>query len=312
MILTEAIRKAQRGGRETRTATAELRAMGDEFALIGTATLFNNMSHNLGGFRETIKPGTFSRSLKEKADVKCLFNHQADNILGRSKSGTLTLFEDARGLQFRCELDPNNSDHKNLYSAVKRGDIDECSFAFTVPDGGQKWEEGFDAESGEDCMYRTLTDVDLLDVSLVTYPAYPNTNVNARNRTVQIAAGDSRIAQMRRLAQSYALASGLMPAKRDSYKPSDYNYPPYNYASLDQVLSRAAECCEAAFAMSSDVADALAAWDEDDSDRSKRTDANSHKAFSESHAASHDGIKEACNRIAATRMALMRCVDKKE
>ena len=153
----------------------------DEMALVGYATLFNNLSHNLGGFRETIKPGTFTRSLKEKADVRCLFNHAPDNILGRTKSGTLTISQDDRGLPFRCVLNPKSQAHRDLYAAVERGDISDCSFAFTVAVNGQQWAEGKDPDTGEDCLMRTLTDVDLLDVSAVCFPAYPNTSVDARN-----------------------------------------------------------------------------------------------------------------------------------
>jgi HK97 family phage prohead protease len=321
--ISEDIRKAT-SGRQSRTGTAELRTAGDEFALVGYATLYNNLSHNLGGFLEIIMPGAFSRTLKDaELDCKCLFNHDPSKILGRTKSGTLTLSEDARGLKYRCELDPNNSDHKNLYSAIKRGDISECSFSFRVPDGGQQWTEGIDPDSGEACPLRMLTDVNLLDVSPVCFPAYPNTAVSARARSkTNNSAGDSRIAQIRKLAQMDALVRGLIPAKRDAYKPGDYNYPPYNYASLEQHLNSAAEFCEAAYAMSSTVGDILDAWDEDDGDRSKRAapynapyyvyDEKSHKAFSESHAASHEGMKEACDRIAACRMALMRCMAKKK
>ena len=77
-------------GREVRTASAELRAESDEMALVGYATLFNNLSSNLGGFRETIKPGAFSRSLNSGARPVCLFNHDANKILGRAP-GTLTV-----------------------------------------------------------------------------------------------------------------------------------------------------------------------------------------------------------------------------
>jgi HK97 family phage prohead protease len=165
--------------REIRIST-ELRTSGDEFALVGYAARHNVLSHNLGGFREIIRPGAFTRSLKEKADVKCLLNHAPDNILGRTKSGTLTLGQDDHGLHFRCQLDRTNSDHQNIHSACLRGDIDECSFAFTVAKGGQDWADGKDPDTGEDCLMRSLTNVDLLDVSCVTYPAYPSTSVAAR------------------------------------------------------------------------------------------------------------------------------------
>lgn len=158
----------------------ELRAegQGDEMAVAGYAALFNHKSQDLGGFKESIAPGAFTRSLKENADVKALFNHDPSMILGRTKNGTLSLAQDERGLKWRAVLDPANSQHKNIYSSIKRGDIDECSFAFTVPTDGDTWA---DAPDGSDYFAdRTLKDVDLLDVSAVTYPAYLGTNVAAR------------------------------------------------------------------------------------------------------------------------------------
>jgi len=171
-------------GVERRTVSAELRTgAGDEFSLLGYAATFNSWSKDLGGFREIIRPGTFVRSIRAGADVKCLFNHAADNILGRTKSGTLQVEEDSKGLRFRCQLDRTSQAHRDLYSAVKRGDIDECSFAFSVAKGGQSWDEGTNPETGEPIAQRTLTDVDLIDVSCVTYPAYNQTSVEGRTKT---------------------------------------------------------------------------------------------------------------------------------
>lgn len=164
-------------------AVAELRASeGDEPAMEGYAASFNVLSGNLGGYRETIAPGAFTKSLATGADVRCLFNHDASQVLGRRSAGTLEVSEDKRGLKFRCALDPNNTDHMNLRASILRGDIKECSFAFTVPAGGDDWDEGTD-ENGLRYVRRTLRNVNLLDVSAVTYPAYSQkdaTEVQAR------------------------------------------------------------------------------------------------------------------------------------
>src|SRR5258708_39469830 len=133
----------QAQGVQRRTFT-ELRTDGQEFCLSGYAATFNSWSKNLGGFREQIAPGTFTRSIQQKADVKALFNHDENTILGRTKSRTLTLSTDDRGLRFHCQLDKDSQAHRDLYSSVKRGDIDECSFSFTVPAGGDSWTEGTD------------------------------------------------------------------------------------------------------------------------------------------------------------------------
>jgi uncharacterized protein len=106
--------------------------------------------------------------------VRALFNHNANFVLGRVKNGTLQLTNTDAGLAFRCQLNPAMQSHQDLYASVKRGDISECSFAFSVPKGGDKWSKDYST--------RTLTDVDLFDVSVVTNPAYGNdaTTVDAR------------------------------------------------------------------------------------------------------------------------------------
>jgi hypothetical protein len=168
-------------GIERRFFCTELRAesQGDETAIVGYAAKFNTVSHDLGGFREKIAPGAFTRTLRENADVRCLMNHNPSLIMGRTKSGTLTLSEDNVGLRFRSVL-PDTQAARDLHTLVKRGDIDECSFGFTVAANGQNWTEEKSRDNSDWYAMRTLTDVDLLDVSAVTYPAYPNTQVGAR------------------------------------------------------------------------------------------------------------------------------------
>lgn len=156
---------------------SELRAegQGDEMSLVGYAAKFGVESGDLGGFRETIMPGAFTRSLQSGADVRCLFNHDPSIVLGRTKNGTLTLEEDATGLRFRCVL-PNTQAARDLHASVKRGDIDSNSFAFIPKE--QTWEKA--SENGDMYASRKLMSVDLQDVSPVTYPAYPNTELSAR------------------------------------------------------------------------------------------------------------------------------------
>ncbi len=173
--------KPQHGTVENRTALAgSIRADESKFQISGIAASYNKLSQNLGGYMEKIAPGAFTRSLKTGADVRALFNHDPSKILGRTKSGTLVLIDDDLGLKFTCQLDRGNTDHVNIYAAIKRGDISECSFAFTVPENGDSWEnsDGTDPK----CMaIRTLRDVDLMDVSAVAYPAYAQgTAVGAR------------------------------------------------------------------------------------------------------------------------------------
>ena len=144
-----------------------------DFKLEGIAAPYSTLSGDLGGFREQIRPGAFARALRQKQEVKCLMNHDPNYVYGRVKNGTLTLRDTAAGLGFTNQLDKNNSKHRDLYSAVQRGDLDQCSFAFSVVPGGETWSQGI----------RTLTDVDLFDISVVCYPAYTQgTSVAARNQ----------------------------------------------------------------------------------------------------------------------------------
>lgn len=163
-------------------SAAELRAdgQGDEMALVGYAAVFSTLTKNLGGFREIIAPGAFTRTLKEGGDVKATVNHDPNLILGRTKNGTLTLSQDERGLKFRCTLNPESQAHRDLYAAIKRGDMDECSYAFRVGPDGDQWDEATD-ENGVRYQRRTLRDLDLVDVSAVTYPAGNETSVVARS-----------------------------------------------------------------------------------------------------------------------------------
>ncbi len=147
-------------------------------SLVGYAATFGQESSDLGGFREIIMPGAFSRALREGQDVRCLRNHDPNFVLGRVKNGTLQLKEDSRGLQFRCELDPNNPEHVATHSSVSRGDVDACSFAFLAK--SQEWSDQRDKE-GALYAQRKLHDVDLQDTSVVTYPAYLTTSVSARS-----------------------------------------------------------------------------------------------------------------------------------
>lgn len=152
----------------------ELREEGDEMTLTGYAALFNSRSENLGGFTEVIAPGAFSRSLKSRNDIKLLWNHDTSAVLGSTRSGTLKLEEDERGLRVTASL-PNTTHGRDARELVKRGDVTGFSFGFTIPGrGGDEW----NAEGTE----RTLKSVRLHEVSLTPFPAYTATNGTAQMR----------------------------------------------------------------------------------------------------------------------------------
>lgn len=139
--------------------------------LKGYAARFDSMSEDLGGFREIIKPGAFDRALEEKHDVRALVNHDSNLILGRSTAGTLKLSVDKNGLL--AEIDPPDTQAgRDAVVSVERGDFTGMSFAFrTLTD---EWRH----QDGE--VVRELLDLELFDVSVVAYPAYPATQVSAR------------------------------------------------------------------------------------------------------------------------------------
>lgn len=152
----------------------EERGEGSRPKIVGHAALFNTLSQDLGGFREQIAPGAFAESVM-KDDVRALWNHNPDHILGRNVAKTLTLSEDARGLLM--EIDPPDTQlARDLMVSIKRGDVSQMSFAFSVKPNGQNWGKDEDGK-----VVRTLTNVRLYDVSPVTYPAYTQTDVALRS-----------------------------------------------------------------------------------------------------------------------------------
>ena len=139
--------------------------------LAGYAAVFNADSEDLGGFVETIDPAAFNRSLAAGADVRALINHDSNLVLGRSTSGTLRLSTDEIGLRFEVDL-PETSYARDLKVSMERGDISQCSFMFQVVK--DEW------VSRDGIARRRLLDVDLMDVSVVTFPAYPQTTAGVR------------------------------------------------------------------------------------------------------------------------------------
>lgn len=154
----------------------ELRAGEDgQRTIAGYAAVFNSLSEMLWGFREKIAPGAFSDVLD--GDVRALWNHDTNIVLGRTRAGTLRLKEDNTGLA--VEIDAPASAVAQI-EALERGDVDQMSFGFNVLPGGDEWEEEEDG-----LVVRTIRKVSrLYEVSPVTFPAYPATSVGVRNDEV--------------------------------------------------------------------------------------------------------------------------------
>ena len=161
------------GNVETRHITVdewEFRENSDGLSFTGYAAVFNQPSEPLP-FIETIAPGAFSRSLKSRNNIRMLLNHNAEKVLGSTRAKTLRLSEDSTGLVAEADL-PNTSVGRDLSVSMKRGDIDSMSFGFTVPRGGDDW--------NDDGSRRELREIRLHEVSVVTFPAYPQTSASVR------------------------------------------------------------------------------------------------------------------------------------
>jgi HK97 family phage prohead protease len=154
---------------ERRALTAPLEVRADSRTIAGYAAVFNSVTDIGGMFREQIAPGAFKSSMA--GDVRALFDHDTSHVLGRTKSETLRLKEDAHGLAVEIDL-PDTQTGRDLRESMTRGDIDGMSFGFRVTK--QEWDE-----SGE-IPLRTIREVELFEVSVVTFPAYADTEVALR------------------------------------------------------------------------------------------------------------------------------------
>jgi HK97 family phage prohead protease len=170
--------------------------------LSGYAALFNTETVIAGFFREQIAPGAFSQAVKDD-DVRALFNHDPNYVLGRTTNKTLTLREDRRGLFYDVEL-PDTQAANDVRTLVKRGDVTGSSFGFTVTE--DRWDES-EMKKGK-LPLRTILSAELYDVSPVTYPAYPTTSVSARSRAEALRRGDTTNREAARAAIARAKAWG--------------------------------------------------------------------------------------------------------
>lgn len=158
---------------ETRHITVdewEFRDDDDGMSFTGYAAVFNSPSEPLP-FVETIAPGAFTRTLRSKNNVRMLLNHNPEKVLASTRGKTLRLSEDSSGLLAEAELPPTTVG-RDLSISMRRGDVDSMSFGFTVPRGGDSWNDAGDR--------RELREVRLHEVSVVTFPAYPETSASVR------------------------------------------------------------------------------------------------------------------------------------
>lgn len=187
-------------------------AKDDEAMIVeGYALRFDTESNPLGpkrNFVETITKDSLRNA--DLSDVRCLIDHNSSYVLGRTKANTLNLEVDNEGLHFRCQL-PNTSYARDLYENVKLGNINQCSFGFAVEKGGDSFEKRSDG-----LFKRTVKKIKALkDVSIVTYPAYNDTDVAPALRSIEAIQGsDEKEMEHNRLLEKAKAELALAKVKR--------------------------------------------------------------------------------------------------
>ena len=170
-----------RDTRQTRSLNAELKirevaSNNDEMCIEGYFIVFGQQTELWAGAYEEIAPNALDKTLNN--DIRALINHDTRLVLGRNKSGTLELRVDGRGLFGKIKINCNDTEAVNLYERVKRGDVSQCSFGFNIISEETEWRD-------DGTVKWTITEVDLHEVSVVTFPAYEETGVQARQASVE-------------------------------------------------------------------------------------------------------------------------------
>jgi len=142
----------------------EIRASTSDRQIVGIAATYNTLSSDLGGFKEQIAPTAFTRSLAESPNILALYSHNTALLLGTTRSGTLALSSNDKGLSFDLKV-PDTTYGNDVLELIKRGDLKEMSFGFWTR------KDTWDTSTGD--RVRTLHDVDLREISIVADPAYP-------------------------------------------------------------------------------------------------------------------------------------------
>src|SRR5574344_2194519 len=191
----------------------------NEPCIEGYASVFDSWSEELGGidpFREKVVKGAFAQTIQED-DIRALFNHDPNYVLGRNKSGTLTLQEDEKGLLVRI-IPPKTQWARDLLVSINRGDITQMSFGFTVELDRWSYENGVDV--------RELLKVKLFDVSPVTYPAYSETECGIRSQkevyeTRQLQKREQENANNEKIKQKLALKKQKINLYKENFNENN-------------------------------------------------------------------------------------------
>lgn len=192
--------------RTMRMEGMKIRAEAGKQRLEGYFSVFDQPYEVVPGWVETIAPGAFDRALRSGRDVKVLWNHDTNIVLGSTENRTAELREDARGLFGGVEINENDQDAKNVYARVDRGDVTGCSFGFEISRMEESWDE--------DGTYRTriMEVFPLYEVSPCSFPAYTQTSVTARAKET-LEAAKKKLAQAKEEKQKEWRANMLARLK---------------------------------------------------------------------------------------------------
>lgn len=192
--------------RRTTTGDVELREEDETLTAVGYASVWDRLSQNLGGFVERVLPGSFRSTLKQ-SDIRALYNHEPDHLLGRSGNGTLTMEEDDVGLRYSIAL-PKTQLGRDVAELLRRGDLVGSSIGFRVINGGEYW-----GETPDGYPLRSITEVSLRDLGPVTFPAFSDTSASLRS----LAEGRSLdLDLLVRAAEDNVLRDVLFPPEQDA------------------------------------------------------------------------------------------------
>ena len=192
--------------RRTTTGDVELREEDETLTAVGYASVWDRLSQNLGGFVERVFPGSFRSTLKQ-SDIRALYHHEPDPLLGRSGNGTLTMEEDDVGLRYSIAL-PKTQLGRDVAELLRRGDLVGSSIGFRVINGGEYW-----GETPDGYPLRSITEVSLRDLGPVTFPAFSDTSASLRS----LAEGRSLdLDLLVRAAEDNVLRDVLFPPEQDA------------------------------------------------------------------------------------------------
>lgn len=166
---------ARLGTRQVRCKPGEFRAIEDDGSkyIEGYFAVFGDIYEIAPGMSESLDPECFNETISD--DIRCLTDHETRLVLGRTTAGTLTVKVDSHGLYGRALVNPDDQDALNTYARLQRGDISQASFGFDILDETTEYRD-------DGSVHWTIRKVKLYEISVCTFPAYSQTNINARSK----------------------------------------------------------------------------------------------------------------------------------